>query len=147
MSANAQNAQQSARRRQLPQNRIVAIVIWMLGAYLTGIGIMQMRVVPEVPSMAIGIGVQLAMTFLESPIWRRWQITWVTGVALFFDAFFNFGGIWQFASKLDQTNAWASIVDASQMSQQQGLPQLAKIGIAIALSVVLAATPEYLWRE
>jgi hypothetical protein len=65
-------------------------------------------------------------------------------VAIFYSAA-NFGGVWKFASKLDQTSMWASINDAMQV--QQGLPSLSKLIIGVAISVAIAAAPEYLWNE
>lgn len=141
-------AQQLAQRVgniHLSPNRAAAVIVWLIGAYTTGLAIQQTGVLTETPSMLLGGGLQALLTVLEKPIWSGLRVSWVGACALLFDAFCNFGGVWQFANKLDQTQAWLSINEA--MGTQQGVPAVTKVIIAVMFSLFIAASPETLWKE
>lgn len=145
MQDQTQRLVQAAQNTRLSPNRAAAIIVWMIGAYTTALAIHQMGVVAETPSYLIGGTIQALLTVLEKPIWRGLRIGWVSGTALALDAFCNFGGVWQFANKLDQTQAWASINEA--MGTQQAIPAVTKVIVALVFSVFIAASPETLWKE
>ena len=87
---------------------------------------------------------QAILTAGESPIWRG-RGEWWHIVVLVVDSVTNVGGFFVYITRLDQTDSWAAFNTGLGMTG--GLNPLAALIVSLVLGVLIAATPEFLWRQ
>jgi hypothetical protein len=86
---------------------------------------------------------QCIFTWAESPVWRGKGEWW--GFALLsIDTITNVGGLFVYMMRLDQTESWAAF--NTGLGLTGGINPLAALIVSIVVGILLAATPEYLWK-
>src|SRR5262245_18868219 len=138
------NIVNSARNVRLSPNRVAAIIVWLVGGYTTALAFGEMGATWYVANVG-GLLAQAVFTVIELPVWRRARLGFVGSTVVSLDAFFNFGGVWQYVTNIDKTTAWHAVNEASGTNQP--LPFITKVVIAVLLSLAIAAAPEWLWEE
>jgi hypothetical protein len=135
-----------------PWKKAAAVVVWSLGLFCTQATI-GMAIPAPLLSWALAIVVQAALTFAESPIWRREtydgeprpygliNIACVLG-----DTALNIGGVWPFVAVL---HTWPPVVAVGEMFDASVAPLRGGWALAVcaALGFLMAATPEKLWAD
>jgi hypothetical protein len=125
-------------------NKVAAIIIWLVGAVATMTNLQAMGMIPL--NAKIGaFAAQAVFTIVEIYLWRGIEFHWAAIVVTFIDAFFNFGGVYPYASMLDKTPSWKAANDA--MGTNQSLPLFIMTVCAIIISLLIAGAPEWLWRR
>jgi hypothetical protein len=125
-----------------------AVIIWLIGAWLTATALAQLGVVEPV-NYAFGLGFQWILTKAESPLWRR-QGTPLMGVgALFVDVLINSGGAWPRLKNIGQTDAWTMISDILK-GEPDAPPieptQMTILVLTIGTGAFTAGAAEYFWN-
>ena len=130
-------------------SKAVAVMAWCIGVWTTHLFIKILtrdpitETAPEWTLLA-AIVLQAILTAGESPIWRgRGQ--WWHIIVLALDSVLNVGGFFVYVMRLDQTDSWAAFNKG--LSMTGGLDPLAALIVSLVLGVLLAATPEFLWRQ
>lgn len=86
---------------------------------------------------------QAIFTWGESPVWRG-RGKWWNYTVLGLDTVTNVGGLFVYMTRLDQTDSWQAF--NTGLGLTGGINPLAALIVSIVVGVLLAATPEYLWR-
>lgn len=128
---------------EMTSNRWTAIIIWLVGAYLTSQALFQLGVA-EPFNNVFGFAIQWALTKAESPLWRGQGWPKMAVAATMIDAGINAGGAWPFMKNLGQTDFWRMINDI------QATPGVAPtlstiVACAIGIGLITAAAAEYFW--
>jgi hypothetical protein len=126
-------------------NRAVAGVVWCAGVFTTWQFCAALA--PNASAYAVvgvAVALQAACTALESPIWRG-KGGIINYAALLADVISNIGGLFVFLMNLDQTASYDAMRQA--FSLQGEMSPLSALIIAIILGILMAASPENLWRE
>jgi hypothetical protein len=87
---------------------------------------------------------QSIMTAGESPLWRG-KGRWWHIVVLAIDSVTNVGGVFAYITRLDQTDSWGAF--NTGLGTSGGLNPLAALILSLVIGVLIAATPEFLWRQ
>lgn len=129
----------------LPGYRIIAVVIWATGLFMTYNffdQIVDLGAGGVILSAAVA---QVILTWAQSPVWngRGGLIGWV---ALFIDALINFGGIMFFVAGIDRAGSVVALAGSFGASEGEW-PMWVKAIIAMALSAIVAGLPEYFWKR
>jgi hypothetical protein len=140
-------------------NRIAAVLVWLTSAYMTSTLIETLRV----PGQSVGgvldfvvlnlygssflaaIIIQGIITIGEQPLWRGGRWTIVSVSMMLIDTLINAGSLWPFLRNADDTLIWSYALDFFSLDPSYST-FIAGI-ITLFCGVVLAALPEYLWRE
>ena len=123
--------------------RVVSIVAWCVGVWTTAQFLTPM--VGEGPGTVLAAFIaQALLTAGESPIWRG-QGTWWNVLVLVIDDVTNIGGFFVYLLRIDQTDSWAAFNQAFETSSTMN--PLTALTVSIVFGVLVAAAPEYLWRE
>lgn len=130
--------------QKIPANRVAAVVVWMIGAYATALGLNQMNMNP-VLALLVGPFIQLVLTICERPMWRKRRYNIVAVIVVIVDIFFNYGGVWPFSQNLDKTGAWIGLT--SSLGTADAAPAISKVVFTLMISIAIAAAPEWLWEE
>jgi hypothetical protein len=88
--------------------------------------------------------IQAIFTWGESPIWNGRPRWWHFAV-LALDTITNIGGLYFFVMKIDQTDSWRAFNEG--LSTTGDLNPFAALVVSAVLGILLAATPEFLWRQ
>jgi hypothetical protein len=128
--------------------KAVAVLAWGVGVWTTHL-FLQVLIRDSAGNPAdwtlfAALVLQLIMTAGESPLWRG-QGQWWHIVVLVADSVTNVGGFFAYILRLDQTDSWAAF--NTGLGTSGGLNPLAALILALALGVVTAAAPEFLWRQ
>lgn len=126
-------------------NRIAGACIWLL-ALGTTITFLQELGAEAAWAVAGSLAIQLLLTYLEHFVWSPAQGSSLilSYTALAVDGFINFGGAWPIVQRLAATSSYQSMV-AGLGLQASALPTLLSFVLAVALSILLCASPEKLW--
>jgi hypothetical protein len=125
-------------------NRWTAVIIWLIGAYLTRAFLIQIGVAEDVAS-PIGLLLQWLLTKAESPLWRGQSRPWIAVIATVIDTGFNAGGTWVYTKNIGKTDFWAMVQYATE--DPKLAPAIAtQIALAIAVGLLTAAAAEYFWN-
>lgn len=122
---------------------------WAIGVWSTHLFIKVLAQDPgtgAVPEWTLGAAflMQLIMTAGESPIWKG-KGQWWHIVVLVVDSVTNVGGFFFYVTRLDQTDSWEAFNLGLGMTG--GLAPLAALIVSLVFGVLVAATPEFLWRQ
>jgi hypothetical protein len=129
-------------------SKVVAVGAWFIGVWTTH---MFLKVLikdeggnPADWALFAAFVMQLIMTFGESPLWRGKGRWWHIAV-LAFDSVTNVGGFFSYIMRLDQTDSWAAF--NTGLGTSGGLNPLAALIVSLVIGILVAATPEFLWRQ
>lgn len=136
-----------------PWKKATAIVVWALGLFCTQATI-GMAVASPLLAWGLAGVLQAALTFAESPIWRREtydgeprpygliNIACVLG-----DTALNIGGVWPFVAVL---HTWPPVVAVGEMFGAESVAPLrggAALAVCAILGFAMAGVPEKLWAD
>lgn len=125
-------------------NRWTAVLIWLIGAFLTRSFVMQLGVPEEIAS-PIAILLQWLLTKAESPLWQGRGRPPIAIIATIIDGGVNTGGTWVYTKNIGKTDFWAMIQYAAENPRL--VPAIsAQIAIAASVGVLTAAAAEYFWN-
>lgn len=125
---------------KLSADKTIAILIWMVGAWLTVQFLHQLGVPSPVDALA-GLAVQAALTFGERPLWRGRGKPPLAVVFALVDTLLNGAGALPYLLNLGNTDFWRLLSLAMQSS---AAPAITTILVCTALvGGVTAAAPEY----
>lgn len=128
----------------LPSNKVTAIVIWLVGAWLTAQTLAQLNV-PEPLNIVFGLAIQWALTRAESPLWRGKGTPKMAVGATIVDVAVNAAGTWPYLKNLNQTDFWAMVRDI--LSAPEAQPTMATlIVLAVSVGAFTACAAEYFWN-
>lgn len=120
-----------------------ATLVWLGSAYTTMLAVIAMKVHIDYALWA-ALGVQAVLTMLESRIWqgKGGVLEWI---ALGIDVLVNMGGTWQWVKHIDQTPPWQMLRET--LGAPERLSSWTLLGIALVIAVLLAYSPEGIWRQ
>lgn len=124
-------------------SRIVAAGAWGIGVWTTHLFLNVLTSGLQWTLVAAFL-LQIVMTAGESPLWRG-RVRWFNIVILILDAITNVGGFFSYLIRLDQTDSWAAF--NAGLGLNGGISPLAALVVALALGIIVAATPAFLWRQ
>lgn len=87
---------------------------------------------------------QAVMTWGESPVWSG-KARWWNIAVLAIDTIINIGGLFFFVLRLDKTESWEAFNQA--LGTTGGINPLAALVVSAMLGLLLAASPEFLWKQ
>lgn len=121
----------------------VSALSWAIAVYMTEKFISVLA--PGQQNLIIAaLLVQAIMTAAESPIWRN-EGRWYNWTVLGIDTITNVGGLFVYITRLDQTDSWEAF--NTGLGITGGLHPFAALVVSVVLGILLAATPEFLWRQ
>ena len=124
-------------------SKAVAVLAWGVGVWTTHL-FLQVLTTNAEWTLGAALILQAIMTAGESPLWRgRGQ--WWHIVVLAVDSVTNVGGFFIYITRLDQTDSWAAFNQG--LGTSGGLNPLAALIVSLVIGVLVAATPEFLWRQ
>jgi hypothetical protein len=124
-------------------SKVVAVMAWGVGVWTTHLFLQVMTDKADWTLFAAFV-LQAILTAGESPLWQgRGQ--WWHIVVLAIDSITNVGGFFFYILKLDQTDSWAAFNKG--LGTSGGLNPLSALIISLVVGVLVAATPEFLWRQ
>ncbi len=134
----------SANRQTFGIYKIVAVAVWLAGAWTTYLLISRMVdgqvwYASAIESMII----QGFLTALESPVWRR-RAGPVNVAAVVVDTLANAGGIFPFMENIGATPPAQMFIKAFQLDGN--ISPIVAVSLALVFGFILAAGPEALWR-
>jgi hypothetical protein len=129
---------------EMSANRWTAVVIWLVGAWLTSQFLGQLGV-PDPFHYVFGLAVQWVLTKAESPLWRGKGYPKMAVGATIVDVVINSAGAWPYIKNLGATDPWKVARDI--MGDQKAEPtQSTMITLAISIGAFTAAAAEYFWN-
>ena len=134
----------TARSHSVPGHKIVSVLVWALGCFMTHQFFLQIRFGGEF-TFLLAVVVQLVLTVAQGPVWAgRGNIISYTALAL--DALINFGGVLAFVSNIDQSGSFQAFT-GSLIGWTGNLPFWFEGLAACFLSAIVAGAPEALWKR
>jgi hypothetical protein len=129
-------------------SKVVAALAWGIGVWTTHL-FMQVLTKGDSGSPAdwtlfAALILQAILTAGESPLWRG-KGQWWHMVVLAVDSVTNVGGVFVYITRLDQTDSWAAF--NTGLGTTGGLNPLAALVVSLVVGVIIAAAPEFLWRQ
>lgn len=123
--------------------KVVAAMAWGVAVWTTDLFISVLA--PEgTNALLVAFIIQAIFSAAESPIWRG-KAQWYNYVVLGVDTVTNVGGLYFYILQLDRTDSWAAF--SQGLGTTGGMSPLAALIVSIVFGVLLAATPEFLWRQ
>jgi vacuolar-type H+-ATPase subunit I/STV1 len=123
--------------------KLIAGMAWAVAVWTTQnfFGVM----VPDSGNaLLVAFVAQGIFTVAESAIWKN-KGRWYNFVVLAIDTITNVGGIFVYILQLDKTDSWAAF--NTGLGTTGGMNPLAALAISIVVGILLAATPEFLWKQ
>lgn len=117
----------------------VAFCIWALGAFFSHD--LFSAVLPGL-HIAYTLLAQAVLTIIQRNLFQGRNRTGGI-IALIVDGGINIGGIYFVAQRFQNTDTWAAVADATQMTFPSSIPLLI---ISFILGMIIAAGPEFLIR-
>lgn len=148
-----QNAQNYVTRRlptlpQMNSDRYTAIVIWLVGVYLSRNALVQMGITNEIAAVITAVVFQWFLTKGQQAIWRGKsklaRFTIISVPALLIDVWFNAAGAWPYAKAFGATDAWKMANEINGTNAAFSLT--AALLTALLAGVFIAGAPENLWN-
>jgi hypothetical protein len=125
-------------------NRWTAVVIWLVGAWLSSQALGQLGV-PDPLNIVFGMAFQWALTKAESPLWRGTSRPKMAIGATVVDVAINSAGAWPYLKNLGKTDFWKMVRDIA--GDQKAEPtQATMITLAVAAGAFTACAAEYFWN-
>jgi hypothetical protein len=138
-------------RRTIDTNRIAAVVAWLLGVFTTYL--FAARAMPSASwfvSLLLAGTAQWLLTVAERPLWRfvmrrsGGRMVSLGLVVTFIDGLLNAGGIYPYMGRLAQTDVGIMLTEV--LSVKSAMTPTSAFLLALALGLVVAGLPEYLWE-
>lgn len=144
-------SQAQAQRIALNWSKVASIVAWIGGVFTT-----WLFVAASAPTLPWYVGIlaaglmQWVLTIAERPLWRvllrrrggRFVILGI--VVTFVDGVFNAAGIYPHVGRLTQTGVGKMLAEV--LSVNQTMTPRDSFLLALAIGLVVAGLPEYLWE-
>lgn len=128
----------------LSANKTTAVIIWLIGAWLTVQALQQMGV-PEQISVIFGVALQFALTRAESPMWRGRGVPKMALGAVIVDICINSAGTWPYTKQIGNTDFWKMVRDVTgNPVVEPTIPTM--LAFAIGVGAFTAAAAEYFWN-
>lgn len=125
-------------------NRWTAVLIWLVGAYLTRAFLMQVGIVEEYAT-PIGLVLQWLLTKGESPLWQGNGRPPLAIICTLIDGGMNSAGALVYTKNIGSTDVWSMIQYAAQ--DPALTPSITtQVMLAIAVGLIVAAAAEYYWN-
>lgn len=124
-------------------SKAVSVLAWCVGTWTTHLFLKVLTQGADY-TLAAAIITQAILTAGESPLWRG-KGRWWHIVVLAVDIAMNVGGFFVYVMRLDQTDSWAAFNQG--MGTSGGLNPLAGLVVSVVLGALIAAAPEFLWRQ
>jgi hypothetical protein len=115
-----------------------AVVVWTTHLFL------KVMTIGEDWTLLAALILQAILTAGESPLWRG-KGQWWHMVILAVDSVTNVGGLFTYMTRLDQTDSWAAF--NTGLGTTGGLNPLAALLLSLVVGILIAAAPEFLWRQ
>lgn len=126
----------------LSTNKTIAVIIWLVGSWLT-VQFLHQLGVPSPIDAGAGLATQAMLTFGERPLWRGRGYPVPALAFALIDTLLNAAGALPYLLNLGATDFWRLLSLALQSS---GAPALTTILVFSALvGGAAAALPEYFW--
>lgn len=123
--------------------RIIAGMAWAVAVWTTQ-NFFEVMVPDASNALIVAFVAQAIFTVAESSIWRN-RGRWYNFVILGIDTITNVGGIFVYILQLDKTDSWSAF--NTGLGTSGGMNPLAALLISIVVGILLAATPEFLWKQ
>ena len=131
--------------REIPGRKVAAVVVWLLGCFMTAVVITELTEVQGFGAFAAGAALQLVLTFTQSRVWSgRGDI--IAYAALAVDAAINFGGVMSVIVNIDRVGSVQALT-ATMVGYSGAWPMWAKGLLALIIAALIAGLPEKLWKE
>lgn len=124
--------------------KIVAVMAWSVAVWATVEFLNGMTDTTGNQLILWAAFIQAVMTWGESPVWSG-KGRWWNFAVLAIDTIINIGGLFFFVLRLDRTESWEAFNLA--LGTTGGLNPLAALLVSAVLGVLLAASPEFLWKQ
>lgn len=137
-------------RRTLDTYRLAAVVAWLLGTFTTYLFIARAGIASTVLAVVLAAAAQWLLTMAERPLWRfllrrrGGRFVALGLVVTLIDGLINAGGVYPYMGRLAQTNV--GIMLSEVLNVQQAMTPTAAFLLALAIGLVVAGLPEYLWE-
>jgi 4-amino-4-deoxy-L-arabinose transferase-like glycosyltransferase len=138
-------------RRSLAWNKIAAGVAWLGGVFTTWLFFtVAAPTLPPYIALAAAALVQWVLTIAERPLWRvllrrsGGRLVILGLVVTLIDGLINAGGIYPHVGRLAQTDVGKMIAEVLRV--QQTMDSRSSFLLALAIGLVVAGLPEYLWE-
>lgn len=128
---------------KLSTNKATAIIIWLIGAWLTAQTLSQLGVQQPV-NIIVGLAIQFALTRAESPIWRGKGFPKMGIAATIVDVAVNSAGAWPYIKQLGNTDFWNMMQDLMKSDSDPTLATL--VVLVVAVGAFTACAAEYFWN-
>jgi hypothetical protein len=128
----------------LSHNKAIAIVIWLIGAWLTAQTLGQLQIAMPI-NIILGFAIQWALTRAESPIWKGKAYHWLSIAALVVDVAINAAGAWPYVKELYRTDFWRMMQDIMKTDTDPTIATL--VVIVVVIGVFTAYGAEFFWNE
>jgi hypothetical protein len=132
-------------RPWLTAPRVAACIVGIIGVAATKANLEIMGAGAGVGALILAIGIQAVLTIGQRAMWRDRNVNLVGLVSTAFDIFFNFGSVWPFVSRLDDTPSWKAAMAASDMALNTRAPNFTEAIAGVIVSAAIAAAFEWLW--
>jgi hypothetical protein len=125
-------------------HHVTAIVIWLIGAWLTSTTIAQLGV-PDPINYVFGLASQWILTKAQSPLWKGKGFPAMAVGSVAVDTLVNAAGAWPYSKEVGITDFWQMLRDI--LDDQDSQPTTAVfIVISVGLGMFTAAAAEYFWN-
>jgi hypothetical protein len=123
--------------------RLIAGMAWGVAVWTTQ-NFLAVMMDSQESNLLVAFIIQAIFTVAESPIWAG-RGRWYHITVLCIDTVTNVGGIFVYILKLDRTDSWAAF--NAGLGTSGGMNPLAALILSIVIGILLAASPEFLWRQ
>lgn len=123
--------------------RLIAAMAWSVSVWTTQ-NFFEVMVPDAGNALVVAFVVQSIFTAAESSIWKN-RGRWYNFVILALDTITNVGGLYVYILQIDKTDSWAAF--NAGLGTTGGMNPLAALILSIVVGMLLAATPEFLWRQ
>jgi len=127
-------------------NPLIGGLVWLAGLALTARFVAELQ--PTMPlwmALLVALVTQILLSVLEHDIWRR-RYAALPAVALVIDVLLNAAGLYYAVRALEQTTLVRMLVEVFRLRSDDVSAPVA-FGVACMIGLIIAATPEYLWRR
>ena len=138
-------------RAHIQWSRFASIVAWFLGTFTTYLFFVRaMPAVGVMVNIALAATTQWLLTIAERPLWRfllrrkGGRFVALGLVVTLFDGLLNAGGLYPYMTSLAKTDVGKMIAEVLKV--EQAMTPTSAFLLALAIGVIVAGLPEYLWE-
>lgn len=129
--------------RTIPVNRIAAVLTWAAGVGTTYLFVSASTGAPVWLCAVVALLAQAVLTLAERPTLNG-RPSLVSAGALALDTILNAGGLFAPMQRLGSTPPGQMI---TAVTGQSGVSPIAALAVALVLGALIAALPEWFWRQ